>query len=135
MKTLLAFAFAFLFAVAPMAAHGQVYKCVDPTTKATTYSGSPCAKGDQKVISIVENAVGDDGAAQREDARRQTEQGSRPQAKAPGPTFTDQRDRLANECARNIRDSCSRLRALTAASGSGPEHADQKERLAARQRV
>lgn len=61
--------------IAPLLADAaQVYKCVDPKTKATEYSSSPCTSGDQRTIETVDNAIMDGRAAQREIARQPSQQ-------------------------------------------------------------
>jgi hypothetical protein len=71
---LLARGIAVLVTAIPLLVYGQVYKCVDPQTKKTTYSGTPCASGEAKALSITDNAVMDGSAAQREIARRKAEE-------------------------------------------------------------
>jgi hypothetical protein len=41
-----------LFIGLPIYAHAGQYKCVDEKTKAVTYSGTPCASGDVRVLNI-----------------------------------------------------------------------------------
>src|SRR5947208_16654072 len=103
-------------------ASAQVYRCVDPKSKAVTYSGTPCVTGDQNKVSITENAITEGSKLRQENARGQTEGhfsydtdgavGASPDATSNARGSAEQRNRLAAECARGISRSCATLRML-----------------------
>lgn len=137
-----------LFAAPHLAGAAQVYKCVDPKTKAVTYGNAPCATGDQTKINTVDNAVMDGRSAQRELERQQaadSQEMSRAvqqqratnalQDAAAASAISDervQREKLANECSRGFKNSCAALKSLDRGSSadagapSGSAGASQK---------
>jgi len=129
---------AILFVLVPGVAGAEIFKCVDPRTKATAYSDSPCAAGVPQTVSIPDKFPAPQppvsGGANAAGKRPSAEANRSPQVESPivsaGPDFAVQKERLANECARGMQKSCSALRTLSATSSSGPKFSDQKERLA-----
>lgn len=73
-----------LLALAPFFAHGGVYKCVDPSTKAVNYSGTPCLTGDEQKVQITDNAIMDGHSAQRDIGERKIQDVYNAKAKAIG---------------------------------------------------
>lgn len=95
----------------PALAHAGLYKCIDEKTKSVTYSGTPCVSG-------TESAIIDGKPAPREVAGKSGEARQAPSAinaSTPTPNNSEERKRLASECAagnKGYQTACRALRAL-----------------------
>jgi hypothetical protein len=126
MKNALVFPLCAVVLVFSSTVAAEVYRCTDPVTKKVTYSGTPCVKGDERKVSITDNAIMNGAATKRSavspDAGGNGGDGSQsPIAIQPaGSSPEDQaaRTRLADECARGFKRSCSTLRLMNTADPS-----------------
>jgi len=117
----------FLWSVSQFAV-ADVYRCVEPKTKAVTYSGTRCTASDAGKVSITAKAIMEGPMLRHEQAARPGDIGadgrenngprSAPVSDA-GNVNAEQRDRLASECSRGFARSCSLLRTLNGREGDG----------------
>jgi hypothetical protein len=103
----------------PALAHAGLYKCIDEKTKSVTYSGTPC-------ISGTESANIDGKPAPREIAGKSGEARQAPSAitaSTPTPNNSEEKKRLASECAagnKGYESACKALRALNGEAEQKP---------------
>ena len=101
----------------PALAHAGLYKCIDEKTKSVTYSGTPCASG-------TESAIMDGKPAPREIAGKSGGTRQAPSAitaSTPTPDNSEEKKRLASECAAGNRGYQSACRALRALNGEAEQ--------------